>query len=65
MAVAILVLLFIIQRMGTRDRRHIRADMLVTFMVIGLLGSQELRGTDYSRRLSPLPAISFMWSAGP
>ena len=67
LTVAILVLLFIIQRMGTSWIGGIFGPiMLVWFMVIGLLGLAGIaREPTILAALSPLPAISFMWSAGP
>src|SRR4029077_9098080 len=67
LTVAILVLLFVIQRMGTSWIGGIFGPiMLVWFMVIGLLGLAGIaREPTILAALSPLPAISFMWSAGP
>ncbi len=67
LTVAILVLLFIIQRMGTSWIGGIFGPvMLVWFLVIGLLGLAGIaRAPAILTALSPLPAINFMWSAGP
>ena len=67
LTVAILVLLFIIQRMGTSWIGGIFGPvMLVWFLVIGLLGLAGIaRAPAILAALSPLPAINFMWSAGP
>src|SRR3954470_6214014 len=67
LTVSILVLLFIIQRMGTSWIGGIFGPvMLVWFLVIGLLGLAGIaRAPAILAALSPLPAINFMWSAGP
>src|SRR6185369_3158263 len=67
LTVAILVLLFIIQRMGTSWIGGIFGPvMLVWFLVIGLLGLAGIaREPAILAALSPLPAINSMWSAGP
>ena len=67
LTVAILVLLFIIQRMGTSWIGGIFGPvMMVWFLVIGLLGLAGIaRAPAILAALSPLPAINFMWSAGP
>jgi KUP system potassium uptake protein len=59
--------LFIIQRMGTSWIGGIFGPiMLVWFLVIGLLGLAGIaRAPAILAALSPLPAINFMWSAGP
>jgi KUP system potassium uptake protein len=67
LTVAILVLLFVIQRKGTAWIGGIFGPvMLVWFVVIGILGIAGIaRAPAVLGALSPLPAISYLWHAGP
>ena len=63
----ILALLFIIQRKGTFWIGGIFAPiMLVWFVVAGVLGIMGIARTpEVLAALSPLPAITYLWHAGP
>src|SRR5262249_34443558 len=67
LTVAILVLLFAIQRKGTSFIGGIFGPvMLIWFLVIGLLGIVGIaRAPAILVALSPLPAITYLWHAGP
>jgi KUP system potassium uptake protein len=67
LTVAILVLLFLIQRKGTAWIGGIFGPvMLVWFVAIGVLGIVGIaRAPAVLGALSPLPAISYLWHAGP
>ncbi len=67
LTVAILVLLFLIQRNGTAWIGHIFGPvMLVWFLVIGILGIMGIvRAPGILAALSPVPAIAYLWHAGP
>jgi KUP system potassium uptake protein len=67
LTVAILVLLFVIQRKGTAFVGGIFGPvMLLWFVVIGLLGVGGIaRAPAILAALSPLPAITYLWHAGP
>jgi KUP system potassium uptake protein len=67
LTVAILVLLFAIQRKGTSFVGGIFGPvMLVWFVAIGLLGIVGIaRSPAILAALSPLPAIAYLWHAGP
>jgi KUP system potassium uptake protein len=67
LTVAILVLLFLIQRNGTAWIGHIFGPvMLVWFVVIGILGIMGIvRAPGILAALSPVPAITYLWHAGP
>ncbi len=67
LTVAILVVLFMIQCKGTSWIGGIFGPiMLVWFLVIALLGLLEIaRAPEVLGALSPLPALSFLWNAGP
>jgi KUP system potassium uptake protein len=67
LTVAILVVLFLIQRNGTAWIGHIFGPvMLVWFIVIGVLGIIGIaRAPAVLAALSPLPAIAYLWHAGP
>jgi KUP system potassium uptake protein len=67
LTVAILVVLFVIQRKGTAWIGHIFGPiMLVWFAVIGILGIVGIaRAPAVLAALSPLPAVTYLWHAGP
>lgn len=67
LTVAILVLLFIIQRRGTAWIGGIFGPvMLIWFVVIGVLGIMGIaRAPQVLAALSPVPAITYLWHAGP
>ena len=67
LTVVILVLLFLIQRNGTSWIGGIFGPvMLVWFVVIGVLGIVGIaRAPAILAALSPLPAITYLWHAGP
>jgi KUP system potassium uptake protein len=67
LTVAILVLLFLIQRKGTSWIGGIFGPvMLIWFIVIGILGIVGIfRAPAVLAALSPLPAITYLWHAGP
>ncbi len=67
LTVVILVLLFVIQRKGTSWIGGIFGPiMLIWFVVIGILGVVGIaKGPAVLAALSPLPAISYLWHAGP
>lgn len=65
--VVILICLFLVQRRGTAFIGGIFGPvMLVWFLVIGLMGLAGIaRGPAILAALSPLPAITYLWSVGP
>ena len=67
LTVAILVVLFVIQRKGTAFIGGIFGPvMLLWFIVIGLLGVAGIvERPAILAALSPLPAIDYLWHAGP
>jgi KUP system potassium uptake protein len=67
LTVVILVVLFIIQRKGTAWIGSIFGPvMLIWFIVIGILGIAGIaKGPAILAALSPLPAINYLWHAGP
>src|SRR5690242_10482933 len=67
LTVAILVVLFLIQRNGTAWIGHIFGPvMLVWFIVIGILGIMGIaRAPAILAALSPWPAITYLFHAGP
>jgi KUP system potassium uptake protein len=67
LTVAILIVLFLIQRNGTAWIGHIFGPvMLVWFVVIGILGIAGIaRAPAILAALSPLPAVTYLWHAGP
>jgi KUP system potassium uptake protein len=67
LTVAILVVLFLIQRKGTAWIGHVFGPvMLVWFVVIGVLGIVGIaQAPAVLAALSPLPAITYLWHAGP
>jgi KUP system potassium uptake protein len=67
LTVVILVVLFLIQRKGTSFiGRLFGPVMLLWFIVIGILGLIGIaRMPAILAALSPLPAISYLWHAGP
>ena len=67
LTVLILVLLFIIQRRGTHWIGGIFGPvMLLWFVVIGILGIVGIaKAPVILAALSPLPAITYLWHAGP
>jgi KUP system potassium uptake protein len=67
LTVAILVGLFLIQRHGTAFIGHIFGPvMLLWFIVIGILGIVGIvRAPAILAALSPVPAITYLWHAGP
>src|SRR6202007_2916970 len=67
LTVAILVLLFVVQRKGTSFIGGIFGPvMLVWFIAIGLLGIAGItRAPAILAALSPFPAITYLWHAGP
>jgi KUP system potassium uptake protein len=67
LTVAILVLLFVIQRKGTSWIGGIFGPiMLLWFAVIGILGIVGIaRAPAVLAALSPLPAVTYLWHAGP
>jgi KUP system potassium uptake protein len=67
LTVAILVLLFLIQRKGTSWIGGIFGPvMLIWFVIIGVLGIIGIfRAPAVLAALSPLPAITYLWHAGP
>src|SRR5262249_20625293 len=67
LTVAILVVLFAIQRKGTSFIGKIFGPiMLIWFLVIGLLGIVGIaKAPAILAALSPLPAITYLWNAGP
>ena len=67
LTVAILVVLFLIQRNGTAWIGHIFGPvMLVWFIVIAILGIMGIaRAPAILAALSPFPAITYLWHAGP
>jgi KUP system potassium uptake protein len=67
LTVAILVVLFMIQRRGTSWIGGIFGPvMLIWFMAIGVLGVVGIaRAPVVLAALSPLPAITYLWDAGP
>jgi len=67
LTVLILVLLFLIQRNGTTWIGHIFGPvMLVWFVAIGVLGIMGIaRAPAILAALSPFPAITYLWQAGP
>ena len=67
LTVAILVLLFMVQRKGTSWLGGIFGPiMLVWFVVIGILGLVGIaKAPAILAALSPLPAVTYLWNAGP
>ncbi len=67
LTVAILVLLFVVQHKGTSWLGGIFGPiMLIWFVVIGILGLLGIaKAPAVLAALSPLPAIAYLWSAGP
>src|SRR5215472_14966763 len=67
LTVAILVVLFLIQRNGTAWIGHVFGPvMLVWFIVIAILGIMGIaRAPAILAALSPLPAITYLFHAGP
>jgi len=67
LTIAILVVLFLIQRNGTAWVGQIFGPvMLVWFVVIAILGIMGIaRAPGILAALSPLPAITYLWHAGP
>jgi KUP system potassium uptake protein len=67
LTVAILVVLFMVQRKGTSWLGGIFGPiMLVWFVVIGILGLVGIaKAPAVLAALSPLPAVTYLWSAGP
>jgi KUP system potassium uptake protein len=67
LTVLILVVLFVIQRKGTAWIGGIFGPvMLIWFIVIAMLGVMGVaRGPAILAALSPLPAITYLWHAGP
>jgi KUP system potassium uptake protein len=67
LTVAILVLLFVIQRKGTSFvGRLFGPVMLVWFIAIGIMGAVGIASRPaILAALSPLPAITYLWHAGP
>src|SRR5262249_23120330 len=67
LTVAILVLLFVVQRKGTSFIGGIFGPvMLVWFIAIGSLGIAGIaRAPAILAALSPFPAITYLWNAGP
>ena len=67
LTVAILVLLFVVQRKGTSFIGGIFGPvMLVWFIAIALLGIAGIaRAPAILAALSPFPAITYLWNAGP
>jgi KUP system potassium uptake protein len=67
LTVAILVLLFVVQRKGTSFIGGIFGPvMLVWFIAIALLGVAGIaRAPAILAALSPFPAITYLWNAGP
>ncbi len=67
LTVAILIVLFLFQRKGTSWIGGIFGPiMLAWFVVIGLLGvSGIMKGPAILAAVSPWPAISYLWHAGP
>jgi KUP system potassium uptake protein len=67
LTVAILVLLFLIQHRGTSFIGVLFGPvMLVWFLVIGLLGILGIvQAPSILAALSPLPAVTYLWHAGP
>src|SRR5262249_26346901 len=67
LTVAILVLLFVVQRQGTSFIGGIFGPvMLVWFIAIALLGIAGIaRAPAILAALSPFPAITYLWNAGP
>ena len=67
LTVLILVLLFLIQRRGTSWIGGIFGPvMLIWFIVIGALGVAGIaKAPTVLAALSPLPAITYLWHAGP
>jgi KUP system potassium uptake protein len=67
LTVAILVLLFLIQRKGTSWIGGIFGPiMLIWFVVIGILGIAGIaKAPAILAALSPFPAITYLWHAGP
>jgi KUP system potassium uptake protein len=67
LTVVILVLLFVIQHKGTSWIGGIFGPvMLIWFIVIGILGLVGIaKGPAVLAALSPIPAISYLWHAGP
>ena len=64
---AILVVLFVIQRKGTSFvGRMFGPVMLLWFVVIGVIGAAQIaRSPAILAALSPMPAMSYLWHAGP
>ena len=67
LTVAILVLLFVIQHRGTSFIGRIFGPiMLIWFLVIAILGLFGIaQAPGILNALSPFPAITYLWSAGP
>jgi KUP system potassium uptake protein len=67
LTVAILVVLFAIQKKGTSFIGQIFGPiMMIWFLAIGLLGIVGiLKAPAILAALSPLPAITYLWNAGP
>jgi KUP system potassium uptake protein len=67
LTVVILILLFMVQRKGTSWLGGIFGPiMLVWFVAIGILGLLGIaKAPAILAALSPLPAITYLWSAGP
>ncbi len=67
LTVAILVILFLIQRNGTSWIGGIFGPvMLIWFIVVGALGVVGImKHPAVLTALSPLPAVTYLWSAGP
>src|SRR5215468_6593349 len=67
LTVAILVVLFLMQRRGTSWIRGIFGPvMLIWFVAIGALGIGGIvRAPGVLAALSPVPAITYLWEAGP
>ena len=67
LTLAILVVLFVIQRRGTSwIGRLFGPVMLIWFVIIGILGIVGIaKAPAILAALSPLPAITYLWHAGP
>src|SRR5437764_9709038 len=67
LTVAILVVLFLVQRKGTSFVGRIFGPvMLVWFLVIAILGVRGIaQAPGILGALSPLPAVTYLWNSGP